>query len=129
MDSHPLSVTIPAEEMAQYRQTARQRLADQRQWCAARRAEAWELARQAAEMLKREYGVERAVVFGSLLSPDLFHEASDVDLAAWGLTSANWLRAIVAVQGLSSEIELNLVDVGACSPGLRAVIEREGVEV
>ncbi len=115
--------------MAQYRETARRRLADQRQHRAARRAVAWELARQAAELLKREYGVQQVAAVGSLLSLEMFHEASDVDLAAWGLTSANWLRAIVAVQGLSSEIELNLVDVGACSPGLRAVIEREGVEV
>ena len=80
-------------------------------------------------MLRRDYSVQRVVVFGSLLSPDLFHAASDVDLAAWGLTSANWLRAIVAVQALSTSIELNLVDVGCCSTGLRAVIEREGVDV
>lgn len=121
--------TLSVDEMAQYRQTARQRLEDQRRQRAARRIQAWELARQAAEMLKHEYGVQRVVVFGSLLSPEMFHEASDVDLAAWGLTSANWLRAIVAVQALSSEIELNLVDVECCSPQLRAVIEREGVEV
>jgi hypothetical protein len=31
-----------------------------------------------------------------------------------------------AVRDLSQEIELNLVDVAACSPELLSVIEREG---
>ncbi len=122
-----MSLKIPAEEMAQYRQTARRREAERRGRHEARRVQAWELAREAANLLRRHYGVERVAVFGSILSPDLFDDRSDVDLAAWGLTSVNWLRAIVAVQSLSREIELNLVDVDCCSPELRRVIERDGV--
>ena len=68
-------------------------------------------------------------VFGSLTQPERFTQWSDVDLAAWGLTANNWLKAIDAVRGLSAEIELNLVDVETCSPEVLATIEREGVVV
>jgi len=70
---------------------------------------------------------QRVVVFGSLTHADRFTLWSDVDLAAWGLTPANWLRAIGAVKSLSTEVELNLVDVTCCSPELLTAIEREGV--
>jgi len=30
---------------------------------------------------------------------------------------------------LGGDIEINLVDMGACRPSIRAVIEREGVEL
>lgn len=117
---------VSVEEMAQYRETARRRLKAEQAQRMSCHAQGWELARQAADLLRREYGVERVSVFGSLLAPDRFSVTSDIDLAAWGLTSRNWLRAIVAVQDLSTDIEINLVDVECCSPEFRAVIEREG---
>lgn len=118
---------LSAEELERYRRTAHMRWQAQQQRSEARHATAWELARQAAALLKREYGVRRVVAFGSLVHPGRFAEHSDVDLAAWGLTSTNWLRAISAVLGLSREIDLNLVDVTCCSPELLAAIERDGV--
>ena len=76
---------------------------------------------------KAQYGVEQVSVFGSLTHPDRFTEWSDVDLAAWGLTTANWLKASAAVRALASDIELNVVDVSVCSSELLAAIAREGV--
>ncbi len=118
---------ISPEEMAQYKRTARLRLREERAEQAQRRERAWQLARQAAELLRENFGVERVVLFGSLIQEGRFTRWSDVDLAAWGLTTANWLRAIGAVQDLSDEIELNLVDVETCSPELLAAIEQDGV--
>ncbi len=118
---------ISPEEMAQYKRTARLRLREERAEQAQRRERAWQLARQAAALLRENFGVERVVLFGSLIQEDRFTRWSDVDLAAWGLTSANWLRAIGAVLDLSDEIELNLVDVETCSPELLAAIEQDGV--
>lgn len=120
---------IPPKEMEEYRRTARARWQAEQKRRDARRERAWQLARRAAELLKREYGVRRLVVFGSLTHEGRFSEWSDVDLAAWGLTSANWLRAMSAVNGLpeAREIELNLVDVECCSPELLTLIERDGV--
>jgi predicted nucleotidyltransferase len=121
-----MTFQISAEQMQVYRRTARQRWQAEQAQLARRRERAWELARQAAEMLRRDFAAVRVVVFGSLVQEGRFTEWSDVDLAAWGLDSKNWLKAIGAVQRLSDEIELNVVDVGSCSPELLAAIEREG---
>lgn len=121
-----MTFQISAEQMQAYRRTARQRWQAEQAQLARRRERAWELARQAAEMLRRDFAAVRVVIFGSLVQEGRFTEWSDVDLAAWGLDSKNWLKAIGAVQRLSDEIELNLVDVGICSPELLAAIEREG---
>jgi len=124
-----MTCQIPAEQMREYKRTARARWQMEIERRKARRERAWQLAREAAALLKDVYGVQRVVVFGSLADPDRFTLWSDVDLAAWGLTSTNWLRAMAAVQSLSGEIELNLVDVACCSPELLDAIEREGVAV
>jgi len=113
--------------MEEYKRTARARHRAERKRRDAQHTRAWRLARQAATLLKAEYGAQRVMVFGSLTHPDRFTQWSDVDLAAWGLTPTNWLRAIGAGKGLSREIELNLVDVACCSPELLAMIERDGV--
>ena len=122
-----MAVQIRAEQMERYKRTARARWQAERKRGETRRERTWQLARQASTLLREKYGVQRVVVFGSLTHPDRFTLWSDVDLAAWGLTSANWLKAIGAVRDLSSEVELNLVDVTCCSPELLTAIEREGV--
>lgn len=121
--------TIPAGKMEAYKRTARRRWQAEQERVRQRRERAWQLARQAADLLKTEYGVTQVRVFGSLIHPGRFNQWSDVDLAAWGLTSSNWLRAMAAVRALSDEIEVNLVDVACCSPALLKAIKREGVEL
>ncbi len=122
-----MTLQISPEHMADYKRTARERWLAEKRQTAARRERAWRLAREAATLLKDNYGVRRVVAFGSLIHEGRFHLRSDVDLAAWGLTATNWLKAIGAVASLSNQIELNLVDVECCSPELLTVIEREGV--
>lgn len=113
--------------MERYKRTARVHWQAEKKRLEVRRERAWELVRQAATLLKDRYDAQRVVVFGSLVRADSFTLWSDVDLAAWGLTSANWLRAMAAVRELGEDIDLNLVDVACCSPELVAAIEREGV--
>ena len=120
---------ISPEAMAQYRKNARLRWEREQAQRESRREQAWQLARQAADLLRQDFDVTRVIIFGSLLHPDRFSLHSDVDLAAWDLTSKNWLKAMAAVRYLSADIELNLVDVGCCSPELLAAIEREGAPV
>ncbi len=124
-----MSLSISAEEMEVYKRTARERAQAERRAVNERRERAWRLAQQAAAKLKAEFSVSRVMVFGSVLQPERFSQWSDVDLAAWGLTSQNWLKAIGAVHDLAADIPINLVDVGCCSESLLAVIEREGVEL
>jgi len=52
-----------------------------------------------------------------------------VDLAAWGLRPEETFRAMGAVRELDSDIEVDLIDIGTCSPALLAVIEAEGIEL
>ncbi len=118
---------IPFEQMQAYKRTAQVRWQAEETQRKQRHAEAWQLAHEAAKLLKNSFSVQRVVLFGSLLQLERFHLRSDVDLAAWGLTPTNWLKAMVAVHDLSDEIELNLVDVGVCSPELYTVIQQEGV--
>ncbi len=124
-----MALRIPDKLLQEYKRTARARWQAEKALGASRRARAWELAKQAAELLKRDYQVQRVVAFGSLVQPGRFTTRSDVDLAAWGLTSANWLKAIGAVRHLdrTGDIEINLVDTACCSPELLDAIERDGV--
>lgn len=118
---------IASEQMEVYKATARRRWQRERRQRAEREERARWLARQAAGLLRDEYQVSDARLFGSLLHPGRFTLHSDIDLAAWGLTADNWLKASAAVRALSDDIEINLVDVTTCSPSLRATIEREGI--
>ena len=122
-----MALQIPADQMEKYKRTARKRWHQEQIQRQKRREQAWHLARQAATLLKAQYNTSKVVLFGSLTHPDRFTKWSDVDLAAWGLTSKNWLHAMAAVRDLSAEIQLNLVDVSSCTSELLAAIEREGV--
>jgi len=120
---------IAPEVILSYRQAARERWQAETVRLAGRRERAWIIAHEAAARLKRDYGIQRVVVFGSLAQPGRFHAWSDIDLAAWGLTNANWLKAMSAARELGERegLEVNLVDVACCAPGLLTAIERDGV--
>lgn len=122
-----MALQISAENLRKYRHTAKMRYLADRAQRDVRWQRAWQLARQAAALLKEEYGVDRVVAFGSLTHSGRFTRWSDVDLAAWGLTPDNWLHAIGAVRALSDEIDINLVDMTCCSPELAVSILRDEV--
>ncbi len=90
---------------------------------------AWHVARQASDLLRRRFGATRVVAFGSLGCRDCFTPWSDIDLAAWGIASDAFYRAVADVTGISSEFKVDLVAVEDCQPALRQVIEEEGVAV
>ena len=115
------------EQMDVYRATARRRYLEEQAAVKAREKSAWELARQATQLLKERFGVTRIMLFGSLVHPGAFTLHSDVDIAAWGLRPEDTLRALGAVADLSKEIELNLVDVATARPAILQAILSEGV--
>lgn len=117
------------EEIAVYRRNA-QRLREQdRPAELARREEAWQLARQAATLLKEQFKATKVVVFGSLVKEVTFTPWSDVDIAAWSIDPADTLRAIGAVMEINDAPMVNLIDVNTCKPAILAEIERDGVEL
>jgi predicted nucleotidyltransferase len=90
---------------------------------------AWEVACAAARLMRQRFSATRVVVFGSLAHRTWFTPWSDIDLAAWGIPSDMFYQAVASVTGLSSEFEIDLVAPEDCRPGLRQVIEQEGIDL
>lgn len=125
----PTCSEIKSAELDTYREAARQRHSAEKVHLRERRQRAWDLARQAARLLEEHFNTERVALFGSLLREGEFNRWSDVDLAVWGLRPEDTWQALGAVMNLDPEIKVDLVEVACCRPSLRAVIEREGVEL
>ncbi len=123
----PTARDMTAEDMAAYRAGARERAEREREALLLREKRAWDLAREAAALLRDRFQASRVVVFGSLVHAGSFTQWSDVDIAAWGLRPEDTLRALGAVMDLSAEIQLSLLDISTCRASLLEVIEREGV--
>ncbi len=114
--------------MARYRATAQAREAARQAANEQRREVAWHLARRAAELLRREFGAARVVVFGSLAHGAWFHERSDIDLAVAGMRDEDYWRADVALERLDRSFEFDLVTIESAPPRLLAEIQ-QGVEL
>ena len=122
-----MSIKLTPEEIAMYRAAAKRKWQESQPERIQREKRAWELARLAAALLKEQFKATKVMVFGSLVRNYCFTLWSDVDIAAWGISPDETLRAIEAVRDLDEMIEVNLVDVETCTPALLANIEREGI--
>ncbi len=120
---------LSSDELKEYRSTAEERQRKRIVKIKPRILQAWEVARQAARLLRDQYHATRVVVFGSLAREASFHEWSDIDLAVWGLSPEQTLQAMGAVMDLSPRFEINLVDINTCPESLVEVIEREGQDL
>jgi predicted nucleotidyltransferase len=125
----PIQLELSPEKLAVYRATAKRRHQQEKVEIECRQEKAWQIARQAAQLLREQFKVSRIVVFGSLTRPYSFTHWSDVDIAAWGIAPEDTFRAIGAVMDLGAEIPVNLVDVNTVRPSLLATIERDGIEL
>jgi predicted nucleotidyltransferase len=94
-----------------------------------RRETAWQVARQAARLLRQEFGADRVVVFGSLVYESEFNQWSDIDLAAWGIPPDRFFSAVAAVTSLSSQFSVDLVDPETCHRTLTEAIEQNGLQL
>jgi predicted nucleotidyltransferase len=122
-----MTIQITPSQLEIYRHSAREREAKLRIQLGERQYHAWEIARQAARILKEEFGASRVVVFGSLLHPELFHLRSDIDLGVWDIQ--DYFRAVSRLMDIDPEIEFDLVPVEDARSGILAVIRQEGVDL
>ncbi len=122
-----VSIKLTPEEIAMYRAAARRKWQETQPERIQRQKRAWELAQSAAVLLKEQFKATKVMVFGSLVRNYCFTLWSDVDIAAWGISPNETLRAMEAVRDLDEMIEVNLVDVETCTPVLLANIEQEGM--
>lgn len=86
------------------------------------------VAREAARILREEFGAERIRLFGSL-ARGTFGAGSDIDLAVEGIAERDLFRAQGRLLGLSTSFAIDLVDVRTARPALQRSIETEGVEL
>jgi predicted nucleotidyltransferase len=124
-----MSAEISKEKMEEYRRSWRKRQERERQEMQARRQRAWMIARQAAELLRNRFGASKVVLFGSLARDDLFHERSDIDLAAWGIDERAYLKAVGQLLSIDPAIPVDLLRAEEAEQKLLNVVEREGIAI
>lgn len=122
-------MTWTEAQMAAYRATAQQREQQRRDRLRQRCDLGQSVARQASDLLKQEFGAERVVLFGSMRSPDLVHERSDVDLAVGGLRSKDYFRAVGQLLAIHPDMPVDLVEAETASERLLQAIETTGIDL
>jgi predicted nucleotidyltransferase len=115
-----------AKDLAIYRETLEQRQTTEEYNLAKRFQKAWEIAHQAATLLKEKFGAEQVIVFGSLVHQCWFSPSSDIDLGVWGLDNLTYLIAVAQLQDISPEFKIDLISMKSCQPELKQLILREG---
>lgn len=91
--------------------------------------QACRVAGEAAMLLRKEFGASRVVLFGSAAHRSWFTGQSDIDLAVWGIAPERFFAAVAAMTGFSADFQIDLVDPESCSPTLRSIIERDGIDL
>jgi predicted nucleotidyltransferase len=93
----------------------------------ARYKKAWQEARKAAAILKKDFGAERVWVFGSLTDKSRFHKRSDIDLAEVGIPAKRFYAAVAAVTRSIKDYKVDLVDLTDCREAVKKAVEKEGI--
>jgi predicted nucleotidyltransferase len=127
--THSMVSKIAPEKLAEYKRSARLREERRQHANFRRRQAAWVAARQAARILKEEFGATRVIVYGSLVHGLWFGPRSDIDLAAEAISPAEFWRAWCALDRIDCSFEINLVASESASESLRKAIEQEGIEL
>ena len=92
------------------------------------KAEAFKIAYAIKQELVSRFRANRVMLFGSLSRND-FKKHSDIDIAVWGISPADFYKAVAFVTGISKNWEVNLVDADDCSSSLLDTILKEGIEL
>jgi predicted nucleotidyltransferase len=125
----PTTLNLTPEKIARYRESANKRFQRENADNELRRERAWQEAKRASLILKKQFGATRVVVFGSLVRKAGFTRWSDVDIAAWGIAPEDTFSAIGVISELDSDVAINLVDVNTARTSLIEVVERDGIEL
>ncbi|MFZ5910753.1 MAG: nucleotidyltransferase family protein [Chloroflexota bacterium] len=121
--------SLPPVDLVRYRKALKNRIGIMRCQADSRFQKASDIASRAAIILKRDFGVKKVLVFGSLVHPHLFHAHSDIDLAVWGLTGRDYYRAVGILQGLDPDISVDIIAFEEASKSMQETILREGKEI
>lgn len=132
-DCGPMSIPLSERRRVMKQLNANQAARPQRlKQMIVRQQQGWEAARKVAQMLKNDFGVERTVLFGSLLNHEHMHDGSDIDLAVWKLPDAQFFDAWTAANHVLGPYDfppIDLVPIEKAYPEIREIIEQEGIEL
>ena len=84
-------------------------------------------AHKIADFLKENYGVEKVVLFGSVLNPDRFNSHSDIDLLVYGLR-ADYLSVYGEILGITN-FEFDLIPEEKASPYILKSLNENKLEL
>ncbi len=90
---------------------------------------AWQTAQKLAAMLYEEFGATQVAVFGSLAQQNRFSKWSDIDMAVWGLSFDQYLRAVYETIGFSQEFNIDLVSFEDCKGMFRDRIQNQVIPI
>jgi predicted nucleotidyltransferase len=122
------SELTPAE-VERYRESLKSRQIRIDEQTRIRLEDAQRVAARAAAILKEKFGAVRVVAFGSLTSSDLFHQHSDIDLAAWGIKDRDYFRAVGVLQAVDPRFSIDLISFEDAPPALQQTILQNGVDL
>lgn len=92
-----------------------------------RQQQGLKVARQAAQILKRDFGASKVVLFGSMLNLERMWWGSDIDLVVWGLPEENFFKAGAAIER-GHNFSIDLVEIQHARSHILNAIE-QGVEL
>lgn len=121
-------MSLSPEQLARYRTGLQQCLERRKQEQLQRQQRGWQVARQAAKILKSEWNASKVVLFGSMLETRKVHPHSDTDLAVWNLPEDDYDLAIANLLDIDPEFSIDLVEIQHAKPGIINAIEA-GVEL
>lgn len=93
-----------------------------------RQEAAKKIAESLAKVLKERFLASRVMLFGSATRND-FGPWSDIDLAVWGISNADYFKAVAYTTGFSSVFKVDLVSAADCSQSLLQHITQTGIEL
>jgi hypothetical protein len=88
----------------------------------------WNVARQAAALLRERFGVQRVAVIGDLVRPQPLGFWSELTLVAWGLPKDHY-AIYQALDALAREPRIEIRSAEDASPRQYAALEREAMDV
>ena len=127
-DTHRTLKDLSPEEIKEYRKRLDQHLQN-RKIDEALLQRAWHTAYKIASMLYDEFGATQVAVFGSLAQQNWFSEWSDIDIAVWGLSSDQYLRAVSETIGFSQEFKIDLVKYENCNGLFLERVEKQALPI
>ncbi len=85
-------------------------------------------AKTIARLLKNKYGIQKVVLFGSLVN-DKFWEHSDIDIAVYGMDVERYLDILWEVYQIALPFKIDMIPVEKATGKLVKKIEQEGEEL